>query len=248
MTEIMTFSTEQVVPDRDAVFQNQGIPAGKVVTEEVQALYVTARDLLSDVAERAGILAEISEPDFEVVYHGEGQNEPTSPVGDIFNRADDLALFAVTLGEHVSREIDERFKANDFALGCMLDSVASAAADKLAEIAQDRFFEILSGKGQIVPATGVLRYSPGYCGWHISGQKKLFEFLRPERIGISLRESFLMQPLKSVSGVMIAGRREIHDFRDSYPFCNQCRTHGCRRRIRALLADQERGNEQGEVT
>jgi hypothetical protein len=76
-----------------------------------------------------------------------------------------------------------------------------------------------------------LRYSPGYCGWHISGQRKLFDFLKPETIGISLRESHLMEPLKSVSGVVIVGPAGIHAFQDEYPFCERCKTHGCRERI-----------------
>ena len=85
--------------------------------------------------------------------------------------------------------------------------------------------------------TALLRYSPGYCGWHVSGQKRLFEFLQPQQIGITLRESFLMQPLKSISGVMIAGPIDIHRFKNDYPFCERCETEGCRERIRALAGE-----------
>ena len=28
---------------------------------------------------------------------------------------------------------------------------------------------------KVAESAAVLRYSPGYCGWHVSGQKKLFE-------------------------------------------------------------------------
>jgi len=236
VSEILTFSTDETRPDRAAVFENQGIPAGAGVSQYVEGLYDAALRLLAEVAVPRGIVAQISKPDFEIVYQGEGRNEPRTPVGDIFGRADHLALFAVTLGERVGREITQRFRTNDLALGAMLDSAASVAADKLAELVETRFRQSLSASGQAGSDTGVLRYSPGYCGWDISGQKKLFEFLHPERIGISLRESFLMEPLKSVSGVLIAGPREIHEFEMSYPFCDQCEARGCRERIRALLA------------
>jgi hypothetical protein len=76
----------------------------------------------------------------------------------------------------------------------------------------------------------VLLYSPGYCGWHISGQKKLFEFLRPERIDIRLNERFLMIPLKSISGVLVAGAAEIHHISERYPFCDHCQSPTCRER------------------
>ena len=50
------------------------------------------------------------------------------------------------------------------------------------------------------------RFSPGYCGWHVSEQPKLFS-LFPEQnpCGIELTESCLMLPIKSVSGIMGIG-------------------------------------------
>jgi hypothetical protein len=86
-----------------------------------------------------------------------------------------------------------------------------------------------------------LRYSPGYCGWHVSGQRKLFDYLLPEEIGITLRESFLMQPLKSISGVVIAGRRQIFDFENTFDFCDDCSTWTCRERISAILGGARNG-------
>ena len=236
MNKIMTFAIEDAVPDRAAVYENQGIPSGTVVPGEIEALYEQALALLRRTAGPAGIGADISRSDFAVVYDGQGQNDANTPVGDIFRRAEQLALFAVTLGERTAQEIDERFESNDFALGVMLDAMASAAADKLAELAEQRFRERLTDTGQAKSATRVLRYSPGYCGWHISGQRKLFEYLCPEKIGITLNDSCLMQPLKSVSGVIIAGPGEIHSFEDSYPCCSRCEDRGCRERIRAVLA------------
>jgi hypothetical protein len=236
MSAILPFSTEELMPDRDAVLANQGIPAGKAVSREIDGLYVRALELVVEFAAPAGILGEISQADFEAVYRGEGRNEPSTPVGDIFPKAENLALFAVTLGPRISREITEHFGSSEFARGAMLDAAASAATDKLAEVSASRFADILAREGRATTDTAVLGYSPGYCGWHISGQRKLFEFLRPERIGILLTDSFLMQPLKSVSGVLIAGPKAIHDFQMTYACCTQCEPRGCRERIRALLA------------
>jgi hypothetical protein len=81
----------------------------------------------------------------------------------------------------------------------------------------------------------VLPYSPGYCGWHVSGQAKLFEVLRPQRIGISLNASHLMVPLKSVSGVLVAAEPEVHDFDIDFEFCSDCADQECRGRIQAVL-------------
>jgi hypothetical protein len=244
MARILNLSIAEAAPGKTAVLENQGIPAGQAVSERIDRIYEAACDLLERVALPAGILAEISIPEFAEVYAGEGRNEPETPVGEIFGRADHLALFAVTLGGEVSREIERRFEANDLALGTMLDSAASVAADNLAEAAERHYIEMLEDGDLVTPETGVLRYSPGYCGWHVSGQRRLFAYLVPERIGIALGESYLMQPLKSVSGVIIAGPRTIHGFRDSYPFCDQCETRGCRERLRALFAGREASSDQ----
>ena len=43
-----------------------------------------------------------------------------------------------------------------------------------------------------------------------------------------------MQPLKSVSGVIVAGPPEIHHFTNDYPFCTACTGKECRERIQAM--------------
>jgi hypothetical protein len=89
-------------------------------------------------------------------------------------------------------------------------------------------------QGRTGQGSTLLRYSPGYCGWDITGQRALFAALHPEEIGIRLNESCLMEPVKSISGVMVAGPAEIHEFNNDYPFCSECRTKDCRRRIGAV--------------
>ncbi|UCG87813.1 MAG: hypothetical protein JSW71_04505 [Gemmatimonadota bacterium] len=237
MTEVLELSPDEVRPERHDVFENQGIPLDAAVSPQIARLYSQAEIILADTAAPVGVLCEISRSDFAIVYRGEGRNEPNTPVGDIFELADRLALFTVTLGAETSAEIARRFDANDFALACMLDSAASVAADKTADLLERRYADSLRRGEWQRENGGVLRYSPGYCGWHISGQRKLFEFLRPEQIGVTLRDSFLMEPLKSVSGVIVAGPREIHNFPITYGFCKQCETRSCRQRLRALFAD-----------
>ena len=114
----------------------------------------------------------------------------------------------------------------------MLDAVGSAAADHLADVIGRRY-PSLAGHGD---DTGwrALVYSPGYCGWHVTGQRALFAYLQPEQIGITLNASCLMQPLKSVSGVAISGPTAIHRFRPVYPACRLCADKACRDRIAAL--------------
>jgi hypothetical protein len=207
------------------------MPVDAPPNDRIAALVEEAYGLYTELAAPIGLRAEVTLADFAHIYRGEGANAPETPLATIYPRAKQLALFAVTLGEPISARIAELFEARDFALGSLLDSVASAAADQSAAVAEAGYAAELLAQGACGPGDRTLRYSPGYCGWHVSGQRALFAHLKPEAIGISLRESCLMQPLKSVSGVIVCGPAAIHEFADDYYFCADCTTRGCRERM-----------------
>jgi len=233
---ILDFSGVRLAPDRTAVLQHLGIPPGSQISERIEHLYASGADLFSRRAAPAGIVAEIAMDAFAELYRGEGRNAPAGPVAEIFPRAEHLAVFAVTLGTPIGTALNQCFEAGDFALAYMLDALASVAADEVAELAERRFSSTLRERGWATADGVALRYSPGYCGWDVSGQKRLFAYLQPAVIGLTLTESCLMQPLKSVSGVLIAGPRTIHRFRPTYDFCERCEDRTCRHRLRALFA------------
>jgi len=235
MGEIVEINKNDIIPKRDEVFETQGIPQGKTVPKKILSILDEAIGIFLSSSHPAAIIAEVSVPEFDTTYKGEGMNEKETPLDAVFRKADNLALFAATIGEEVSHKINQLFDVNEFALASMLDSVASASADKTGDVLEKHFYDILKSKSKISSSTGILRYSPGYCGWHISGQKKLFELLHPEEIGIQLLSSYLMKPLKSVTGVIVSGDKKIHIFKDSYPFCAHCKSHSCRDRIRNLM-------------
>jgi len=230
MKQIIQISIDQIKPDPTGVFQSQGIPPGTPPPKRVKDLYDSAEELFFKLAAPIGIIADISIEDFAKIYPGNGNNEPDTPLEHIFPRANHLALFAFTLGKEISREIQQQLKDKNLAKGYMLDSVASYCTDKASAAAQDIFHDQLTSKQQIHGANHILLYSPGYCGWHVSGQKKLFTYLEPGKIGIHLNESFLMIPLKSISGVFVSGNPKIHQFINNYPFCTLCQTRNCRDR------------------
>jgi hypothetical protein len=228
------FSVSEIIPQREAVLHNQGFREGVAVKKIIQDLITEALEIFSQCAQPLSLLSEVSVKEFKHIFGGAGRNAPDTPLQQIFHRADRLVLYALTMGSEVSAKINACFSNNNFALGAILDSVASLAAENAVEVCEASFFNTLSHKINSLPKNHVLSYSPGYCGWHISGQEKLFRFLRPERIGIFLNESFLMNPLKSVSGVLVEGKKEIHIFKSNFPFCSYCKHHSCRERMKKL--------------
>jgi hypothetical protein len=227
---------DEITPQREAVLASVGILRGLPVPDHIARLYDQALERFRALAVPVGITAEIGTEEFDEVFRGEGRNAGETPLEEIYPRADRLVLFATTLGPAVSEAIAEGFETREFALAAMLDAAASDGADRAAEALERRVEVDLRAGGWDAPHGGVLRYSPGYCGWHVTGQKRLFASLEPERIGLTLTPSCLMQPLKSVSGVIVAGPAEIHRFAPTYTFCSTCETYDCRDRLRALVA------------
>ncbi|MBD3334643.1 MAG: hypothetical protein GF355_03925 [Candidatus Eisenbacteria bacterium] len=238
MREHLSFAVAEVQPDPRDVLELQGIPRETPADERLRRIHDRSLNLLNELAEPRAVLSEISPGEFERIYAGDGRNAPATPLAAIFPRGGFLALFAATLGPAVGDKISALFAARDFALGSMLDAAASLATERAGDAIEQHVAELLSRRDVPEGERHSLRYSPGYCGWHMSGQRALFDALDPGEIGIALRESFLMEPLKSMSGVVVAGPAVIHVFRPDYAFCAECRTKGCRERMRRVLHDR----------
>ncbi len=238
MREVVHIPAAAVSCRPEDVLALQGVPRGARLDGRIAALLGEGISLYESLAEPVGVLEEVDGAEFAEVYAGAGRNEPRTPLAFIHPRAERLCLFAVTVGGAVSLRISELFQAQEFALGAMLDAAASQGAELCAAFLEARYDGLVAERGAPAARSAYLRYSPGYCGWHVSGQKRLFQRLRPEEIGITLRESCLMEPLKSISGVIAGGPADIHDFDNDYPFCAECRGKDCRARIRRALANE----------
>jgi len=234
MRSVLKFALESIDLQREEILLSQGIPEQAALSENFERIFKEAVKQFYDLAKPVGLTCGLDTAEFAAVFGGEGLNEKDNPVNEIFRSSSSLALFAATLGPVLSDRITGLFDCGEYAAGYMLDSVSSLAADKLANLTACSFKSDLLNAGVSSESATVLSYSPGYCGWHISGQKKLFEFLEPEEIGITLNESYLMSPVKTVSGVLIAGPAEIHEFVNSYHFCDACTTLSCIERMRNL--------------
>jgi hypothetical protein len=226
------FPLDELEPAPAAVRAALGLARGMEASPRSEELLRRALALFRSLAAPLAVAKPVTAAEFAPVFAGRGDNDPLAPLAGIFPRAGRLQLFAFTLGEALGAEIARLF-AGDFALAAVLDAVASQAAENAARMAERRA-ESLPGPGH--DGGGPWRcflYSPGYCGWHVSGQEALFAALRPETIGIRLNASFLMTPLKSVSGVLVAGPAAIHRLEASYPFCVRCSSPACRERALA---------------
>ena len=141
-----------------------------------------------------------------------------------------------TVGEAIEARVRQLFDAREFPLAVMLDSVGSAAAESLAEYAND----LLCQAGLAAGTKVTNRISPGYAGWDTAEQAALFRLCPGHPIGVRLNEACFMTPGKSISWLVGIGpdARVDHYFTQ----CRRCWMRDCAyRRAPAARTVQEPG-------
>ena len=234
MRNVIRLNVDEVIPSPEEVIENQGMAGRGNLPVRISTLLDSALDLFKQLVEPQGLMQDWPISDFESVYYGNGKNDPEGPVPIIVPQAERLPLFAATLGNALIAKSSELFAKGGPALGFMLDAVNSSGAERLGQIMGERFLNLMPEEKRRSGDLRVQYYSPGHCGWHISGQKKLFDVLHPEEIGISLNSSWAMQPAKSISGILVVGDIKIHRFQPIFSFCKQCKEHKCLQRLKIL--------------
>lgn len=134
-------------------------------------------------------------------------------------RSEKLAWFVCTAGEEISGFSRKLMEEGDLLKGYIVDVAANEAAESAMDRIQEALRETMASEG--VNITN--RYSPGYCGWETSEQKKLFSAFPENYLDVSLTASSLMIPMKSVSGVIGIGR----EVRFNNYTCNLCDDEHC---------------------
>ncbi|MCR5277919.1 MAG: hypothetical protein K6E19_00615 [Lachnospiraceae bacterium] len=110
------------------------------------------------------------------------------------NHAKEAVLLCVTIGRDFDVEVEKAMVRNP-AFGVTLNACGIQAVEKLADSLQFEIDERLGHK------TGI-RFSPGYGDLPLSSQRDFIRLLDATRkVGVTLNESFLMNPLKSVTAI-----------------------------------------------
>ena len=128
-----------------------------------------------------------------------------------------FAIFAATAGNSFQELINKVKKEDDILKNYLLDMVGTCIAEK----AGDRLEEYMEKEIGDVMHTN--RFSPGYCGWRLTEQRKIFKLLGDNPCGISLSEVCLMMPIKSISGIIGIGKNVS---RKKYA-CSYCELENC---------------------
>jgi hypothetical protein len=134
-------------------------------------------------------------------------------------KSDFIVVFLCTAGEEIGSRSRKAMKEGDLLTGYIYDVVGSEIVEAAADLMQNHLEMTMAADG--IKITN--RYSPGYCGWDVAEQHKLFQLIPDNYCRISLTPSALMDPVKSVSGIIGVG----HNVRQNPYTCSMCDMKDC---------------------
>jgi cobalamin-dependent methionine synthase I len=160
--------------------------------------------------------------DNDVVQLDETVEFTSAKLARTLKNADEIVCFVGTIGTGVEHEINRLLGKQKLADAYILDAMASVAVENMI----DRFHDLMEKRFGEEDRTVTFRFSPGYCDWPVTQQKKLFNIFDTKEIDVELLDSCLMKPRKSVSGVFGITPQES----ESYNPCRDCPTRRCESR------------------
>ena len=129
------------------------------------------------------------------------------------------AVFVCTAGPEINDRAKELNDKGELVEAYLIDILGSVMVEKAMDKIQEALRERMTVEGLKITN----RYSPGYCDWNVSEQKMLFSFLPEKFCDITLSESCLMHPTKSVSGIIGIGEHVKFDKH----VCHACSSVNC---------------------
>ncbi|WP_251441723.1 vitamin B12 dependent-methionine synthase activation domain-containing protein [Veillonella intestinalis] len=121
-----------------------------------------------------------------------------SSIREHLGNATKVYVMAVTLGEDVELRSAELFKDGNYTLGLLMDAAATAAVEQVA----NQVNEVIQQEAEKAGYKTTWRFSPGYGNWDLTVQKDLARIIGAEKINVSVTDSFLLFPRKSVTAII----------------------------------------------
>lgn len=146
------------------------------------------------------------------------------PISGFLKPARRIAVFVVTVGPDVEHLATQRLDAGQTLDGYVLNAIGSAAADRASDVIAEQIFwrEAAPDEGITPP------FSPGYCGMALEEQQTIFSIVDGSAVGVRLWPTMIMEPIKSVSGLVGIGDAELV-VRHGIP-CQWCELDSCKMR------------------
>lgn len=213
----LTYDQLQITADDFSEFIGHSFEENGVILSDMEAVIATGSRVV-DIQCVYKIFDEISINKDDFTIQGVKFN-CEKRIALQLRQSEKLIVFVCTSGEGVSKQYKEYMMKNELIKAYFVDILGNIAVEKAMHIIQSQISRIMNLKNLKITN----RYSPGYCGWNITEQSKLFSLLPEKPCGIVLSASSLMIPSKSISGIIGCGQNVKY----SQYKCQMCGLENC---------------------
>ncbi len=193
------------------------------VPEPYQSMILDELSLLHNYTTIKGgfLLTDNIKPDYQknIFYAKNILFQPGEQVMKFLKNSESFAFFICTAGEQISKRSRELLKKDQVLESYIADLLGSVIVEEAMDIIHKELSEDMEKQG--LKTTN--RYSPGYCDWKVDEQHQLFQLFPEQFCGVTLSETALMHPVKSVSGTIGIGKNvTYHKY-----VCHACTSVNC---------------------
>ena len=206
MTEIHSYNLDfsEIKLEKEEIAAFMGL--GNSPDEPFSTMIDKAIELLSENKHIAGGYVIRPVTDFSIkegsITVGDESFNTGRMITTFLKGSEYAALFTCTAGFEVEKWSNKYKEEGDLLMSYVIDATGSLLVEGAMDIVYDKLKHLTTSKDLALTN----RYSPGYCEWQVADQQKLFSFLPKDFCNISLSESSLMTPIKSVSGIVGIGK------------------------------------------
>ena len=172
---------------------------GEAPSDEVATKVEACIEAVKEASELRGMYEA-----YPVSFHG----DDCFSVGDIIVKSSDLArnlrgcmdafVMGATIGVGIDRLI-ARAEITDMASAAIYQAVGAAYIEDYCDHVNDEIKALAEKQGLVTRP----RFSPGYGDFGLEYQREIFNLLNlPKHVGVSLSESLMMTPSKSVTAII----------------------------------------------
>lgn len=140
----------------------------------------------------------IERNDGETVILADQSRIACPAVAAMLKNSQEVWLAATTVGRKISDLTEACFSAGDAAAAAVCDAVGSECADAAMDFLQNYAATQMKHNGRTLADC---RFSPGYGNWPLTAQQDFFRWLNLQNLGLTLTDSLMLLPEKSVTAL-----------------------------------------------
>ncbi len=201
MKNTIHFKEMKPVPDEKWILHRLGYKKGvTTIDKEHQQLIEKGMQKGLEICKPQGLMRRltITARDEEKIQLETGDVFYSKHVANILTDSKEIIIMGSTVGSEISRCISTEITEGEIILGLIMDAMASQLADKGLEW---MLWNLAIGLSKENKGVTKHRCSPGNADFPISYQKTIYDLIEMDKLDVTLTQSSILIPEKSVIGV-----------------------------------------------